>query len=66
MKNFINISDLSKNELRKLRTEHEKALRRLNQGLEKITKKVEENKQLRKKLDGAQKLISTLNKQSFK
>ena len=55
-----------KNKLRKLNVEHQKALRRLNQGLEKITKKVEENKQLRKKLDGAQKLISTLNKQSFK
>ena len=66
LKNQNKIGQKQKNELRKLRTEHEKALRRLNQGLEKITKKVEENKQLRKKLDGAQKLISTLNKQSFK
>jgi len=65
-KNQNKIGQNQKNELRKLRTEHEKALRRLNQGLEKITKKVEENTQLRKKLDGAQKLISTLNKQSFK
>ena len=57
---------MQKNELRKLRTEHEKALRRLNQGLEKITKKVEENKQLRKKLDSAQKQITKMNKKGFK
>ena len=60
------ISQNQKNELRKLRTEHKKALRRLNQGLEKITKKVEENKELRKKLDTAQKQITALTKKGFK